>query len=104
MSAVIPYVRREQQHTRTRNTHPRAYSYGLRTRHHLQMPEYPLASAVTSVPSRATRSAVDALEERIRGRPGRGVMRQGRNMSVLRWIRLVAFDHIRLRTSVISYT
>ena len=95
------YVRREQHHTRTHNTHPLAYSYGLRIRHHLQIPEFALACAVTSVLSRATRRAVDAPGAHIRGRPGRGVMPRGRNMSVHRVIRPVVFVRIRLRTSVI---
>jgi hypothetical protein len=67
------------------------------------MPEFALASAVTSVLSRATRRVVDAPEAHIRGRQGRGVMPRGRNMSVLRVIRPAAFVRIRLRTSAVSY-
>jgi hypothetical protein len=98
-----PYVRREQHHTRTHNTHPPAYSYGLRIRRHLQMPVFPLAYAAASVPSRAARRALNAPGAHIRGRPGRGVMPRGHNTSVLRAIRLAAFARIRLRTSVIFF-
>ena len=101
IGGVCVYVRREQHHTRTHSTHPLAYSYGLRIRRHLQMPEFALACAVTSALSRATRRAVDAPEAHMRGRPGRGVMKRGRNMSVRRAIHPVAFVRIRLHMSVI---
>jgi hypothetical protein len=100
---VCVYVRREQHHTRTHNTRLLAYSYGLRIRRHLRMPEFALACAATSVLSRAIRRAVDAPEAHMRGRPGRGVMKRGRNMSVRRAIRPAAFVRIRLRTSAIFH-
>ena len=74
------HVRREQHHTRTHNTHLIAYSSVPRIHHRLQRPETALAYAVTSVPSRATRRAVNAPVTHMRARPGRGVVKRERNM------------------------
>lgn len=97
-------VRQGQHHTRTRNTHPLAYSYAPQNRRRPQKPAPPPACVATSAPSRATRRAAGAPAVHMRGQPGRGAAPRERNTSVRRATRPVAFVRIRLRTSGIAYT
>ena len=94
-------VRQEQHRTRTRNMHLPAYSCAPRNRPRRQDPAPPLACAATSAPSRATRRAADAPAPHMRGGTGRGAAPRGRNTSVRRATRPVAFVRSRLRKSMI---